>query len=101
MEHLPYILAISLILMGVDWALIDGFRASLKAFRDIPRKLDYKYFLFPRIIVTITSGIMIYLCAETKLFGDYSVVLIFAAILVFFVTSLYPQAVMLFRSKTY
>ena len=88
-----------LVLIGVDWALFDGFRRSLLAFRDIPTEQNYERFLFPRVLIILLSSVLLYLSSQTDLFGQYHVALSFTALGIFLVSSLYPQVVMFLRSK--
>lgn len=101
MEDAAFALLACLIVVGVDWALIDGFRASLVAFRDLPKAYNYRKFLFPRIFLILLSGLTIYIGSQTDAFGEQRDVAIFFAIALFFITSLYPQVVMFLRSKSY
>lgn len=94
-------LLLFLVLIGVDWAMINGFRRSLLAFRDVPKEYDYRRFIFPRFIVILLSAILLYLGSQTDVFGKYSITLSFTSIGMFFVSSLYPQIVMFLRSKAY
>lgn len=89
------------ILASVDWALVDGFRRSLLAFRDIPEYYNYRRFMFPRIFVILLSSIILYYSSQTDAFGNKGFVFSISAIVVFFMSSLYPQIVMLLRSKAY
>ena len=90
-----------LVLVGVDWALVVGFRRSLLAFRDVPKEYNYRRFVFPRIFIIFLSAILLYLGSQTDLFGQNGVPLTFAAIGIFLISSLYPQIVMFLRSKAY
>ena len=90
-----------LVLIGVDWALVDGFRRSLLAFRDVPKAYDYRSFMFPRILIIFLSAILLYLGSQTNLFGQHVVPITIVAIGIFFMSSLYPQIVMFLRSKAY
>ncbi len=96
-----FIILTCIIAVGVDWALVDGFRSCLVAFRSLPEDYNYRRFLFPRIIVILASGIGIYVGSETHILGERSTLVICLAMVLFFVTSLYPQVVMFLRSKPY
>lgn len=101
MKDALLLLLFVLVLIGVDWALVDGFRRSLLAFRDVPKEYDYRRFIFPRFIVILLSAILLYFGSQTDAFGKYGVILSFTSIGMFFVSSLYPQIVMFLRSKAY
>lgn len=101
MKDALFSLLFFLVLFSVDWAMIDGFRRSLLAFRDVPTDCNYKKFIFPRIILIILSAVLLYFSSQTNLFGHYGVELSFVSIGVFFMSSFYPQIVMLLRSKAY
>jgi hypothetical protein len=90
-----------LILVGVDWALVDGFRRSLLAFRDIPKEYNYKRFIFPRILVILISAVLLYVSSQTDAFGRHGIALSFVSMGIFFISSFYPQIVMFLRSKAY
>ena len=101
MEHIVFALFTCIILVGVDWALIDGFRVSLSYFREVSESCNYKDFLFPRIGITVISGIMLYVGFQTDLFEESSNVVGITSIVLFFISALYPQVVMFARSKPY
>lgn len=101
MEHIAYALLSCLVVIGVDWALIDGFRASLVGFRKLPEGYRYKHFVFPRIGMVIITGIVMYLSSRTKLLGDMSDVAGVGAMAAFLLLVIYPQVVMFRRSEPY
>lgn len=99
MEHVAYALLSCLVVIGVDWALIDGFRASLVKFRKLPEGYGYRDFVFPRIGLVIITGVVMYLSSQTKLFGDMSGVAAVGAMAVFVLSVIYPQIIMFRRSE--
>ena len=101
MEHIAYALLTCFLLIGVDWALIDGFRMSLASFRDVPSDLNYKKFMFPRLVIVAIAGILIYAASQTQAFSGLSDTVLGSAIAVFLLSSFYPQIVMFLRSKPY
>lgn len=101
MEHIAYALLTCLLLIGVDWALIDGFRMSLTSFRNVPSHFNYKKFMFPRLAIVVIAGILIYCASQTQAFNNLSNTVLSLAIAVFFLSSFYPQVVMVLRSKPY
>lgn len=101
MEHIAYALLSCLVVAGVDWALIDGFRASLAGFRDVPKGYEYRRFVFPRLVFVIAAGLVMYLSAWTGLLGEMSDLAAVAAIVLFILLVLYPQVVMFTHSKPY
>lgn len=101
MEHVAYALLTCLMLIGVDWALIDGFRMSLASFRDVPRCLNYKKFMFPRLVIVVIAGTLIYTASQTQAFNNLSNAVLGLAIGAFFLSSFYPQILMFLRSKPY
>ena len=101
MEHAAYALLTCLFLIGVDWALIDGFRMSLASFRDVPSHLNYKKFMFPRLGAVVIAGVLIYAASQTRAFNNLSNTVLGLAVVLFFLSSFYPQIVMFLRSKPY
>lgn len=88
-------------LVGVDWALVDGFRRSLLAFRDIPKEYNYMSFIFPRILAILISAVLLYVSSQTDAFGCHGVELSFMSMGIFFISSFYPQIGMFLNSKAY
>lgn len=101
MKDILFSLLFFLVLVGVDWALVDGFRRSLVAFRDIPAEYSYRKFIFPRVVVIFISAVLLYVSSQTKVFGEHGVTLSFVSIGLFLLSSFYPQIVMFLRSKAY
>jgi hypothetical protein len=101
MEYVAYALLSCLVLIGLDWALIDGFRASLVGFRKLPEGCRYRHFIFPRIGMVIIAGVVMYVSSQTKLFGEMSDVAGIGAMAAFVLLVIYPQVVMFRRSEPY
>jgi uncharacterized membrane protein HdeD (DUF308 family) len=101
MEHVVFALFTCVILVGADWALIDGFRMSLSYFRDVSDDYDYKRSLFPRMAITVVSGVMLYVSFQTNILEENSSVVGVISIALFFISAFYPQAIMFARSKPY
>lgn len=101
MKNILFSLLVFLIFIGMDWILIDGFKNSLTAFRDVPKEYNYKRFLFPRIFIILLSALLFYFSSRTDFFGQCGFPLIFVAMGIFFLSSLYPQVVMFLRSRAY
>jgi hypothetical protein len=101
MEHLAYALLSCLVVIGVDWVLIDGFRASLVGFRKLPEGYRYRRFIFPRISMVIISAIVMYLSSQTMLFGHMSDVVGVVGMAAFILLVIYSQVVMFLHSKPY
>lgn len=101
MKDALFSLLFFLVLVGVDWALVDGFRRSMLAFCDIPEEYNYRRFIFPRIIAILISAVLLYISSRTDTFGRHGVSLSFVSVGIFFLSSFYPQIVMFLRSKAY
>jgi hypothetical protein len=101
MENALYSLLFFVALVGVDWALIDGFRRSILTFRKVPEYYNYRYFAFPRMILVFVFSVTLYFGSQTNVFGQHGTELSFVSAGMFLLTCLYPQAVMLFNSRPY
>jgi hypothetical protein len=59
MAETLYIAIVLATTIGIDWALYNGTYRSIRAFYRVPNGVNYRNFLFPRIILTLIAGVIV------------------------------------------
>lgn len=88
MEYIVQTTIICLAFVGADWGNYRGAYSSIKTFYRIPDHINYSYFLFPRIIFILISGVMASTIAFRK---DYDSIFGVLSFVMFLVATFYPH----------
>lgn len=98
MESLSYLVTVCVVAVGLDWALYNGTYRSLQAFFRIPDGINYRHFVFPRIILILLSGVVVAISTQ----GDEpNVPIALAGFAIFLATSIYPQVRTFMKAERY
>lgn len=79
-------LAISLSL-AIDWAIFEKMRRTFVAFYEFRQKNPYRYFLFPRILVSSAASLTI---LYAFIFANRNLLIIITAAIFFTLAAFYP-----------
>lgn len=96
LEFIAFLSAFVIVGLALDGAFYWRFRNMLEVFRSVPDGLDYRYFVFPRLLFVSASALVVGWGSYTR---PTDATLIIAGSVAFLVFSSYPHIIIYCRSR--